>query len=212
MARKKKTAASDRQHKCYLTTIPPELRNRIYDMVFAIEEDAEQDLEKATPPSISLLVTCRQIHHEAGQLYNEACRRFWAETNFTINVNADDGETEMDEIVRCMKNTTVESLTKMTVVSNSFWIDDLSARMFLKNGVWTNEFGARLLFTAGKISDIRRLPLMPPPFITGTGRYRFLSVGRLDEDGFRLAKEKAQRSQLTKRELKAVARLLESHA
>lgn len=48
-----------------LTTIPPELRNRIYDLVLSSSvTDEEVDLLSARPPSNALLFVCRQIHDE----------------------------------------------------------------------------------------------------------------------------------------------------
>lgn len=49
-----------------LTTIPPEIRNRIYELVMpAPDPETEADLLTAEPPSKALLLTCRQICGEA---------------------------------------------------------------------------------------------------------------------------------------------------
>lgn len=46
-------------------TIPPEIRNRIYELVLATPNAGiEVDLLTAQPPSKALLLTCRQIYDE----------------------------------------------------------------------------------------------------------------------------------------------------
>lgn len=48
------------------TTIPPEIRNRIYELVMpAPDPETEVDLLTAEPLSKALLLTCRQVYSEA---------------------------------------------------------------------------------------------------------------------------------------------------
>ncbi|KAK5678692.1 hypothetical protein LTS10_009136 [Elasticomyces elasticus] len=66
-----------------LLTMPPEMRNRIYELVFATQPE-EADLLNPMPPTKQLLLACAQIYHEARGLYNTARRSYWRETRFTV--------------------------------------------------------------------------------------------------------------------------------
>ncbi|KAK5731713.1 hypothetical protein LTR17_011184 [Elasticomyces elasticus] len=66
-----------------LLTMPPEMRNRIYELVFATKPE-EADLLNPMPPTKQLLLACAQIYHEARGLYNTARRSYWRETHFTV--------------------------------------------------------------------------------------------------------------------------------
>ena len=70
--------------KCHLLDSPPEVRNRIYDYLFAIEPTA--DLLTVTPPEKALIVTCRQIYEEAKHMYRVRFRAFWMDTTFETNL------------------------------------------------------------------------------------------------------------------------------
>lgn len=77
-----KTMATD---SCPLLDLAAELRNRIYEYVFAHDEEKEVDLLHATPPSSALLRTCRQIYSEANQVYKHAFREFWTSSRFVAS-------------------------------------------------------------------------------------------------------------------------------
>ncbi|KAK5744321.1 hypothetical protein LTR17_002031 [Elasticomyces elasticus] len=66
-----------------LLTIPGEMRNNIYELVFGTQP-AEADLLNPSPPSKALLLGCREIYDEAKGLYSTAYRSYWAQTRFTI--------------------------------------------------------------------------------------------------------------------------------
>ena len=78
-----KTPTDDAAANCHLKRLSPELRNRIYDLVFATEETA--DLLTAKPPQGALLETCRQLYTEAHLVHKESCRKFWEETQFYVH-------------------------------------------------------------------------------------------------------------------------------
>lgn len=48
------------------TSIAPEIRNRIFDLVlYSFDTETQTDLLQATPPSKALLLTCRKLYEEA---------------------------------------------------------------------------------------------------------------------------------------------------
>ena len=77
--------ASQTQPQCYLTSVPGEIRNKIYECVFAanIEQEEEIDLLTARLPSDlaskAILLTCKGI---CGSLFKVVCRRFWTNSKF----------------------------------------------------------------------------------------------------------------------------------
>ncbi|KAK5678576.1 hypothetical protein LTS10_009020 [Elasticomyces elasticus] len=66
-----------------LLTIAPELRNSIYELVFAADAGPVKLLE-ASPPEKALLQVCRKTQDEAAGLYVAAFRSYWRNTIFTI--------------------------------------------------------------------------------------------------------------------------------
>ncbi|KAK4950917.1 hypothetical protein LTR10_010910 [Elasticomyces elasticus] len=73
-------------------TIPPEIRNDIYERAFDqiwtagtnyAETGDTVDLMKAVPPSKAPLLACRQMFDEAKGLYKTAYRAYWSEVHFT---------------------------------------------------------------------------------------------------------------------------------
>ncbi|KAK3617663.1 hypothetical protein LTR56_025130 [Elasticomyces elasticus] len=67
-----------------LLTIAPELRNTIYEFVFAVDAGPVKLLE-ASPPEKALLQVCKQTLNEAAGLYVAAFRSYWQGTTFTIH-------------------------------------------------------------------------------------------------------------------------------
>ncbi|KAK4892025.1 hypothetical protein LTR27_009375 [Elasticomyces elasticus] len=74
------------QTRSRLLALPPELRNEIMELAFT-HNQTPVDLLTATPPSKSILLTCRTIYEEAKGLHKEAYRRFWTESTFRIRMN-----------------------------------------------------------------------------------------------------------------------------
>ncbi|KAK5744152.1 hypothetical protein LTR17_002182 [Elasticomyces elasticus] len=66
-----------------LLTIPPEIRNQIYDLVAAPEVGAVS-LLTARPPTKVLPLLCRQIYGEVRLLHKAAHRSYWRDTQFII--------------------------------------------------------------------------------------------------------------------------------
>ncbi|KAK5737828.1 hypothetical protein LTR17_006476 [Elasticomyces elasticus] len=67
-----------------LLTIPPEIRNQIYDLV-AAPEVGVVNLLTARAPTKPLKFVCRQIYNEVRHLHKAAHRSYWRDTQFTIS-------------------------------------------------------------------------------------------------------------------------------
>ncbi|KAK5695838.1 hypothetical protein LTR97_008258 [Elasticomyces elasticus] len=74
------------QKESELLALPAEMRNEIMELAFT-HNQTPVDLLTATPPSKSILLTCRTIYDEARGLHKEAYRRFWTESTFRIRMN-----------------------------------------------------------------------------------------------------------------------------
>ncbi|KAK4950916.1 hypothetical protein LTR10_010909 [Elasticomyces elasticus] len=106
-------AAAALPRSMFLTMLPAELRNEIYEMVFAggaceldpsahtsvdytiyrslilpvgdhDDRESEVDMYKANPPSLALLQTCHEICAEAKSLYQAKLREYFETTKFMI--------------------------------------------------------------------------------------------------------------------------------
>ncbi|KAK4618193.1 hypothetical protein CLAFUW4_12233 [Fulvia fulva] len=70
----------------FFDKLPAELRLDVYELTFAQHDDKEVELITSSPPSASLLLACRKTYHEARATYQQARRRYWKETKFSIQV------------------------------------------------------------------------------------------------------------------------------
>lgn len=73
---------------CRLLKLPPELRDRIYDLVFTTDTTSKIDLLTASPPSKSFILTCHQVNVEASAIYKAAYQTFWTTTRFIVDSSA----------------------------------------------------------------------------------------------------------------------------
>ncbi|KAK3617667.1 hypothetical protein LTR56_025134 [Elasticomyces elasticus] len=80
---KKETEVGGHRPTRFLT-IPPEIRNQIYDFVFKPGVGAVALLD-ARPPSKALPLLCRKIYNEVQFLHKAAYRAYWRDTQFTIS-------------------------------------------------------------------------------------------------------------------------------
>lgn len=95
------------QQQCLLFTLPPELRNTIYEMALQCEEEtinlvkkgrrAGSDavclqicLDNAALPSPALLCTCQQIHQESSGIFTAAIEAYF-EKKFEIDLHGSAG-------------------------------------------------------------------------------------------------------------------------
>lgn len=69
---------------CLLTSLPPELRNNIYELIFSVAGKEERHLFKAKPPPKALLSTSRHINKETAAMYRAAYRNCWSCSRFTV--------------------------------------------------------------------------------------------------------------------------------
>ncbi|KAK5695897.1 hypothetical protein LTR97_008317 [Elasticomyces elasticus] len=81
-------SAADRQvttsQTSTLLTIPPEMRNFIYGLVFSVHRCGLVDLLDSAPPSNSILFTCREIYTEAAKMHKHAYQDYWRNTPFSL--------------------------------------------------------------------------------------------------------------------------------
>ncbi|KAK5719212.1 hypothetical protein LTR15_007735 [Elasticomyces elasticus] len=70
-----------------LLTIAAELRNKIYELVFASDDTEVVYLLTARPPSKALVLVSRQTYEEAKQMYNKVYQEYWSLTTFYIDYN-----------------------------------------------------------------------------------------------------------------------------
>ncbi|KAK4895337.1 hypothetical protein LTR27_006680 [Elasticomyces elasticus] len=74
----------DKEHQqCRLLCLPSELRNDIYELAFS-NNNLKANLFEPTPPTKSLLLSCRQIWLEAKGFQKAAHRAYWETTEFVI--------------------------------------------------------------------------------------------------------------------------------
>ncbi|KAK5744146.1 hypothetical protein LTR17_002176 [Elasticomyces elasticus] len=67
-----------------LLTIPPEMRNVIYELVFSVHRHGLVDLIDSAPPSKSILFTCREIYTEAAKMHMHTYEDYWRSTPFSL--------------------------------------------------------------------------------------------------------------------------------
>ena len=120
-----------------LMKLPPELRNEIYELVLFQEDDDDDyepiDLMNPCPPSKDLLLSCREIYHEAKGIYKQAYKAFWKTSDFTIEDVSDMPET-MIGLQRGLREKEVELVHHLTIY------DGDNGRLVYSEGMWT-EYG-----------------------------------------------------------------------
>ncbi|KAK5737823.1 hypothetical protein LTR17_006471 [Elasticomyces elasticus] len=67
-----------------LLTIPPEMRNVIYELVFSFDRLGLVDLLDSAPPSGNILLACSEIYIEAAKMHKQACQDYWRSTSFSL--------------------------------------------------------------------------------------------------------------------------------
>lgn len=119
--------------KCHLLTLPPELRNYIYELALSPEPSATVDLLQPTPPSDALVRTCRQIRAESQLMYRRLYREFWRETTFELVFEEEQLGNGWYENLRTkvlqLKTRDLENITKIKVGREGDWC-------ILEDGVW----------------------------------------------------------------------------
>lgn len=211
------TAAND-----YLTSLPAELRNRIYDLVFTpnVGEwrhvlNAEEKL--ALPPSHSLVLTNRQVYEETIGLHRDATRQFWAQTTFDILVTDNEAAGAAKDAIAAMRDQDVAALQHVRVVSRkSKNPNKLQAYYELKDSVWRHQ---------GQGGDeLERWMMVPPGGTVPTTnlddqdsfqrhgrRYVLFGLADFGHDEVEAAKQEMNKVSLTKHELRGHVELMITH-
>ncbi|KAK3623555.1 hypothetical protein LTR56_021518 [Elasticomyces elasticus] len=74
------------QGEAGLLTIPPELRNAIYELIYdSPTPTGSVQLLEASSPSEAILLVCKQTFDEAKELYKDRCQQYWRNTRFTFS-------------------------------------------------------------------------------------------------------------------------------
>lgn len=138
------TSPPNKSTKCYLLEIPPEIRNNIYDLVFAPDGAGEEiELVGAKTPDKSLVLSCRQIYREVKYVYRAACRSFWRETKFVITLEVTDYYDEkmwdenLDAVCTQVKGMAGQDVGQI----NHLRVTDNNSLLILVDKVWFEDFG-----------------------------------------------------------------------
>ncbi|KAK5121165.1 hypothetical protein LTR85_005649 [Meristemomyces frigidus] len=102
---------------CRFLKLPPELRNRIYELAFTTEaeEGTNINLLDAAGPTKALLLTCRQIHSEAVGFHKQAYRRYWTTSKFTLSTLNFSPRAELVSALNKLSHVDVEQIKHLLV-------------------------------------------------------------------------------------------------
>lgn len=124
--------------KCHLLTLPPELRNRIYHMVFE-RTSRRAEILKTDPPRKDIMLACRQIYDEARLMHQQAYRVYWRTTIFTMTLPSfvqggvtNSAEVELRAAIARLREDDIRHVSTVRGVrasNGSVWAFD--------SGVWT---------------------------------------------------------------------------
>lgn len=125
---------------CRLLALPPDLRNYIYELAFS-PASTPADLLTCAGPSESLLLTCRQIAHEAKALHKTAYHRFWTETKFeaTFETSYQDASPALD----ALKAGDINSITNVTLFFTPLNSTGGTQIFTLHHSAWLWEYAGR---------------------------------------------------------------------
>jgi len=117
-----------------LMTLPPELRNHIYELAFTPEVTEEVYLFGDDSPSKALLLTCHDVYTEAKGLYEEAYRSFWITSDFVID-NAHEVPTSASDLKQLIHECDMPHISQLTIY------DGEDGKMTFENGLWHEHDG-----------------------------------------------------------------------
>lgn len=135
----------------FLDKTPPEIRNNIYDLVFAPSDPtAAIELKDAQPPAKDIILTCGKVHSEAAAMFKSAYRAFWSESKFLISLSAAEGqggaeqakaEAEQEKQYRAVVNG--EGIARNIAHIKHITVNGATAKFVLVDGVWEATHSAR---------------------------------------------------------------------
>ena len=172
-----------------LLTLPPELRNSIWEMAFTsnsmgspVCHHANVDLLDAQGPDKALLLTCRQTYKESRGMYALARSRFWQETRFSLRCGDSTGLKAFAEFcdrLDAVDEEAVGRINHLTIcrsndacnvpsleLNNRLWCRSLqrsASSQIIARSYWaiaTTEFRKQVQ-TGG--ARVKNLPPNPPP-------------------------------------------------
>lgn len=130
-----------------LLSVPPELRNAIYDVCFSTDSARKGSVDlygELEGPSQDLLLACRQTYNEARGFYRAAYQRYWSETSFVARPETFDHSRNLalrDEDLRRIKHITM-TMTELTILKMTSNIEAwlpacMAIRQRFEIGPWT---------------------------------------------------------------------------
>ncbi|KAK4504526.1 hypothetical protein PRZ48_005442 [Zasmidium cellare] len=120
-------------------SLPKELRLLIYEQVYPPTPPPHliDIIKEADPPTKSLLLTNRQIHHEAHALYKISFRTYWTTGKFMILHESAIPATSRDKIITSPYLREMQHITSLTLISTSPVPEEsFIASMVHPNGGW----------------------------------------------------------------------------
>lgn len=143
----------------FLDKLPAELRNNVYELALCSAAEEENQIRiaipnsaaqppglhlcYARPPSKNLLLTCREIYHEARGIYKCHYRQFWQTTRFFIlgrQLRGVRGSSKADQArLKLCANADLENVTRVDV----YLAPTVSFKLVEKGGLWLRRAAGR---------------------------------------------------------------------
>lgn len=129
----------------FFDKLPPELRNEVYKLAFASDDDSKGiRLIDAAPPSKALIVTCRQTHAESAKLYKAMYRDYWRTNKFLIEESVSYGyQSRLTDHVPVNRAMDVDHIEHLTVILDMTSLNPLAPKRIMtitledSRGLWS---------------------------------------------------------------------------
>jgi len=126
-----------------LLELPPELRNRLYELAFTTDDHGVSiPLFGTAGPSKALLTTCRQVYSEAHSTHKQAFRKHWKNSSFVCDLRS--GKATVEKLY-ALSSMNVDEITDLCVLYHGV-MNDTTVRWRLVEGrVWLFEIYENIL-------------------------------------------------------------------
>ncbi|KAF2765479.1 hypothetical protein EJ03DRAFT_354849 [Teratosphaeria nubilosa] len=111
-------------HSAFLE-LPPEIRDIIYELVFVRHSAAGSAIRISNVPSKALLITCRQIYHEANAMYKHAYCSFWRQNKHVVDQR---GDPDMAETTNIIQDPDLAAIHHLTILTTPAFVLGLSSQ------------------------------------------------------------------------------------
>ena len=129
-------ATANTQTNCRLFALPAELRNTIYDLVFAAKSnDPRFELKHAhtSAPEKRPLLACRRLYNEAKGIYKSSASTHWSAITFTLDASSAQGAGYTPQTIGNMVDPTY--LARITHIEISCFVRGRTVLLHLKPSV-----------------------------------------------------------------------------